>query len=99
MPVSFLTTEQRSRYGVFNAVPDIAQLSAFCHLDADDRHRAMAAKDARSQLGLAVQLGTARFLNCFLDDPEDVPTEVIDYVATRCSCRACASGATPPPGC
>jgi hypothetical protein len=25
MPVSFLTAEQRSRYGVFNAVPDIAQ--------------------------------------------------------------------------
>lgn len=42
MPVSFLTPEQRSRYGVFNAV----QLDAFFHLDADDRRRAMAANGA-----------------------------------------------------
>ncbi|MEV4177667.1 DUF4158 domain-containing protein [Nonomuraea sp. NPDC049709] len=31
----------------------------------------MAANGARNQLGYAVQLGTARFLSCFLDDPED----------------------------
>jgi hypothetical protein len=46
MPVSFLSAEQRSRYGVFNAVPDVPQLGAFFHLDADDRRRAMAAKGA-----------------------------------------------------
>ncbi|MEV8639265.1 hypothetical protein AB0395_47185 [Streptosporangium sp. NPDC051023] len=39
MPVGFLSAGQRSRYGVFNAVPDIAQLGAFFHLDADDRRR------------------------------------------------------------
>lgn len=49
MPVSFLTAEQRSRCRVFNAVPDIAQLGAFFHLDADDRRRAMAANGARNQ--------------------------------------------------
>ncbi|MFI7232295.1 DUF4158 domain-containing protein [Nonomuraea angiospora] len=83
MPVSFLTPEQRSRYGVFNAVPDIAQLGAFFHLDTDDRRWAMAADGARNQLGWSVQPGTARFLNCFLDDPEDVPAVVVDYVAEQ----------------
>ncbi|MEU4232856.1 Tn3 family transposase [Nonomuraea sp. NPDC026600] len=88
MPVSFLSAEQRSRYGVFNAVPDIAQLGAFFHLDADDRRRAMAANGARNQLGWSVQLGTARFLNCFLDDPEDVPAVVVDYVAEQLGLQA-----------
>ncbi|MEU6721467.1 DUF4158 domain-containing protein [Nonomuraea sp. NPDC046802] len=92
MPVSFLTSEQRSRYGVFNAVPDIAQLGAFFHLDTDDRRRAMAANGARNQLGwLAVQLDTARFLNCFLDHPEDVPAVVVDYVAEQLGLQAAES--------
>ncbi|MGI5290399.1 DUF4158 domain-containing protein [Nonomuraea polychroma] len=88
MPVSFLTPEQRSRYGVFNAVPDIAQLGVFFHLDADDRRRAMAANGARNQLGWSLQLGTARFLNCFLDDPEDIPAAVVDYVAEQLGLQA-----------
>jgi hypothetical protein len=64
-------------------VPDIAQLGAFFHLDADDRRRSMAGNGARNQLGWSVQLGTARFLNCVLDDPEDVPAAVVDYVAEQ----------------
>ncbi|MFI5898312.1 DUF4158 domain-containing protein [Actinoplanes sp. NPDC051513] len=80
--------EQRSRYGVFNAVPDVAQLGAFFHLDVDDRRRAMVANGARNQLGWSVQLGTARFLNCFLDDPEDVPAAVVDYVAEQLGLQA-----------
>ena len=80
---SVLSAEQRSRYGVLNAVPDIAQLGAFFHLDADDRRRAMAANGARNQLGWSVQHGTAWFLNCVLDDPEDVPPAVVHYVAEQ----------------
>lgn len=83
MPTNFLTEEQRSRYGKFNAVPDITQLGAFFHLDAAARRRAMAANGARNQLGWAVQLGTARFLGTFLDDPEMVPAAVVDYVAEQ----------------
>jgi hypothetical protein len=83
VPVSFLTAEQRSRYGVFNTVPDIAQLGAFFHLDAGDRRRAMTANGARNQLGWSLRLGAARFLNCFLDDPGGVPAAVVDYVAEQ----------------
>ncbi|MFI9597694.1 DUF4158 domain-containing protein [Nonomuraea sp. NPDC052265] len=30
-----------------------------------------------------MQLGTTRFLNCLLGDPEDVPAAVVDYVAEQ----------------
>ncbi|MCW2917315.1 MAG: transposase Tn3 family protein [Actinomycetia bacterium] len=43
----------------------------------------MTANGARNQLGYAVQLGTVRFLNCFLDNPEDTPAAVVDYVAEQ----------------
>lgn len=81
--VSFLTEEQRERWGRFNATPDITQLGGFFHLDATDRQRANAANGARNQLGYALQLGTARFLGCFLEDPENVPDAVVDYVAEQ----------------
>ncbi|MEU7749343.1 Tn3 family transposase [Nonomuraea sp. NPDC049158] len=83
MPVNFLTEDQRSRWGRFNEAPDFTQLGGFFHLEAADRRRAMAANGARNQLGYAIQLGTARFLNCFLPDPEDVPAVVVDYVAEQ----------------
>ncbi len=69
MPVNFLTEDQRSRYGLFNTIPDEVQLGAFFHLDADARRRAMAAHGRRNQLGWAVQLGTVRFLGTFLANP------------------------------
>jgi hypothetical protein len=60
---------------------------AFFHLDADDRRRAMAANGARNQLGWAVHLGTARFLNCFLDDPEDVPARWSTRSPSSSACK------------
>jgi hypothetical protein len=43
----------------------------------------MACRGARSQLGYGVQLGTVRFLGTFLDNPEDAPAEVVEYVADQ----------------
>lgn len=43
----------------------------------------MACRRSRSQLGYAVQLGTVRFLGTFLDNPEDAPAEVVEYVADQ----------------
>lgn len=51
MPVNFLTEEQRSRYGLFNADPDEGQLGGFFHLDAATRRRAMTCRRAGIQLG------------------------------------------------
>lgn len=81
--MAFLTEEQRRNYGTFTAVPDDGQLAGYFLLDRDARRRAMACRGARSQLGYAVQLGTVRFLGTFLDNPEDAPAEVVEYVAEQ----------------
>ncbi|MFF0516512.1 DUF4158 domain-containing protein [Streptomyces sp. NPDC004250] len=82
-PVAFLTDEQRRSNGTFTGVPDDGQLAGYFLLDRDARRRMMACRDARSQLGYSVQLGTVRFLGTFLDNPEHVPAEVVAYVADQ----------------
>ncbi|MGW3134934.1 DUF4158 domain-containing protein [Streptomyces sp. NPDC001139] len=47
----------------------------------------MAAKGARNRLGWAVQFGTVRYLGTFLDNPQDGPDVVVDYVAEQLGCR------------
>ncbi|MFJ9352207.1 DUF4158 domain-containing protein [Streptomyces sp. NPDC101237] len=81
--MAFLTDEQRRNYGTFTAVPDEGQLAGYFLLDRTARRRAMACRGARSQLGYALQLGTVRFLGTFLDNPEDAPAEVVEYVADQ----------------
>ncbi|MGW0884698.1 Tn3 family transposase [Streptomyces sp. NPDC002671] len=83
MPVNFLSEEQRRRYGRFTEVPDEGQLAGFFLLDQTARRRAAAANGSRNRLGYAIQLGTVRYLGTFLDDPEDVPEVVVEYVAEQ----------------
>ncbi|MFJ8644498.1 DUF4158 domain-containing protein [Streptomyces sp. NPDC093610] len=52
-------------------------------LDQTARRRAITAKGARNRIGWAVQLGTVRYLGTFLNNPEDVPAVVVDYVAEQ----------------
>jgi hypothetical protein len=74
---------KRRRYGRFVGEPDEGQLAGSFHLDATARRRAMACNGARNQVGWAVQLGTVRFLGTFLEDPEEVPGVVAEYVADQ----------------
>lgn len=83
MPGTFLTDEQRARFGRFNEPPDEGQLGGFFHLDRTARRAAMTCNGARNQLGYAVQLGTVRFLGTFLEDPGEAPKIVTDYVADQ----------------
>jgi hypothetical protein len=82
-PTNFLSEEQRRRFGHFAEDLDEGQLAGPFLLDQTARRRAMAAKGARNRLGWAVQLGTLRYLGTFLDNPEQVPTVVLDYVAEQ----------------
>lgn len=83
MPTNFLSEDQRRRFGRFDQDPDEGQLAGSFLLDHSARRRALAAKGARNRIGWAVQLGTVRYLGTFLDNPEQVPAVVVDYVAEQ----------------
>lgn len=58
-------------------------MERFFFLDDADRAWIEPKRRAHNRLGFAVQMTTVRFLGVFLDDPTDVPAEVVDYLAEQ----------------
>ncbi len=91
MPSRFLADEQRARYGRYTGDPNEEQLARHFHLDAVDRELVGGMRGAHNRLGFAVQLGTARFLGTFLDNPAQTPPAVVTAMARQL-------GESPAPG-
>ncbi|AQW50738.1 Tn3 family transposase [Streptomyces violaceusniger] len=83
MPVEFLTDEQAAKYAAYDGAPSRTELERFFFLDDVDRALIEPKRRAHNRLGFAVQMTTVRFLGVFLDDPSDVPAEVVDYLAEQ----------------
>lgn len=83
MPVELLTDEQAAAYAAFRGAPSRTELERFFFLDDADRELIEGKRRTHNRLGFAVQLTTARYLGVFLDDPTDVPAEVVDYLAEQ----------------
>ena len=83
MPVDFLTTTQRQRYGRYPDSLSPDELARNFHLDDDDREWIANKRRDSSRLGFALQLATVRFLGTFLEDPVDVPPAVLHALAAQ----------------
>ena len=83
MPVNFLSVSQTARYGQYNQEPTSAQLARYFYLDAADLRWIRRRNESYLQMGLALQLGTVRFLGTFLEKPLEVPESVVAFNAQQ----------------
>jgi len=87
MPFEFLTDDHLGRYGQFDGDPTPQQLMDFFRLSGDDFKLVHPKMEPHTRLGMAIQLGTLRFLGTFLSDPTAVPKVVVRYVAEQLNIR------------
>ncbi len=85
MPANFPTADQIRHYGRYAEEPTIEQLGQYFHLTDTDRRLIYSRTEQHTQLGLAVQIGTVRFLGKFLVAKQwaSVPDNVVRYVGAQ----------------
>jgi TnpA family transposase len=83
MPAEFLTEEQRQRYAHFNSDLTEEELARYFHLDDNDRRLILGRRGDHNRLGFAVQLCTARYIGCFLEDLSEVPATILSLLARQ----------------
>src|SRR5258708_6618913 len=81
MPVEFLTDDEAAGYGRFTGPPSQADLERVFVLDDEDLALVGRHRGEHMRAGFALQLVMVRWLGTVLEDPLDVPGEVLDFVA------------------
>ena len=81
--LDFLTDGQVAAYGRFDGVPSWADLQRFFILDAADRDLIGDRRGDHNRLGFVLQATTVRYVGVFLEDPVDVPWQVVEYLAAQ----------------
>ena len=85
MPANFPTADQKRYYNRYEADPTLEQLGRYFHLDPTDQRLIYRRTQEHTRLGIAVQLGTVRFLGTFLSETQwhTVPDNAVRYVAAQ----------------
>ncbi|MFG2004833.1 Tn3 family transposase [Spirillospora sp. NPDC048911] len=83
VPDTNLTDDEAAAYGRYAGVPSQADLERVFFLDDEDRALIDRRRGEHMKLGFSLQLVTVRWLGAFLEDPLDVPTVVLDFVAEQ----------------
>ena len=84
MAGEYLTAAEEAAYGRYaHGAPERSVLERFFFLDDLDRELVAKRRGDQNRLGFGLQLVTVRHLGAFLDDPVDVPTAVVDFVAAQ----------------
>ena len=99
VPLDFLTDGQVAAYGRFDGVPSRADLERFFFLDDADRDLIGDRRGDHNRLGFVLQATTVRYVGVFLEDPVDVPWQVVEYLAAQLgiedpSCAKAVHGST-----
>jgi hypothetical protein len=79
--VEFLSDDQM--YGQFPSGFTRGELERYFFLDDVDRGLVEAKRRPHNRLGFALQLMTVRYVGMFLDDPLQVPVELLNYLAEQ----------------
>jgi hypothetical protein len=87
-PVTFLSEEQLRRYGRFDGEPSADDMARCFYFSDVDLELISRRRWEHMRMGFALQLGTVRYLGTFLDNPLDVPAEVVSLVAEQLNISA-----------
>ncbi len=83
MPVEFLSDEQATAYSRLPESLSRAELERFFFLDDVDRGLVETKRRDHNKFGFSLRLVTVRNVGVFLDDPLDVPVELVDYLVEQ----------------
>ncbi|CAJ62319.1 putative Transposase TnpA [Frankia alni ACN14a] len=95
-PTSVTTDDEAAAYGRYAGAPSRADLERVFFVDDEDRALVERHRGEHMKLGFSLHLVTVRWVGMFLEDPLDVPTAVLDFMAEQLGVADPSCPSSPP---